>query len=280
MAKDNNHNQLLQLRKSIDEIDTQIINLLNQRMQVVMDVKNYKHSINETFFIKSAREADMIKNLLLKADKSIPRSTIVNIWRKIITSSNNLEQKLSITIHNPNQFADYGYLVREYYGDFVPLTFHNSVNNVVGEIESGAAQIGIFALPDNKHQNEHWWINLANNQSGIKIFAKIPFIGESLHQLVAVAKKEPEKSEDDCTLLSIELDKEFSKYQLEDILKKAGWKFKILQTAKIDQIANIDFYLVEMDGFFTEKSVEITNLSKSHIKPFVKVLGHFAKPIV
>jgi chorismate mutase / prephenate dehydratase len=280
MTKDSNQNQLLQLRKSIDEIDNQIINLLNQRMQVVSDVKDYKNSINETFFIKSAREADMIKNLLLKADKSIPQSTIVNIWRKIITSSNDFEQKLNITIHNPNQIADYKYLVKEYYGDFVPLTFHDSVNNVVGDIESGKAQIGIFALPDDKHQNEHWWINLANNQSGIKIFAKIPFIGESLHQLVAVAKKEPEQSDNDCTLLSIELDKEFSRYQLEEALEKVGWKFKILHSVKINQIANINFYLVELDGFFIEKSTQISNFSQSNIKPFAKVLGHFAKPIV
>ncbi len=292
MTKDNSQNQLLQLRKSIDEIDDQIIGLLNKRMQVVRDVKDYKNSINETFFIKSAREADMIKNLLLKADKSIPKSTIVNIWRKIITSSNNLEQSLNIAIHNPNKIIDYSYLVREYYGDFVPLTFHDNTNNVVDKIENGEAQIGIFALPNDRlpndrlpndrHQTENWWINLSNiqsNQNGIRIFAKIPFIGESLHHLVAVAKKEPEKSEDDSTILSIELDKEISKYQLEDVLKKIGWEFKILQTTKMEQIANITFYLVELDGFFVEKSPEIVGFTQNDINPFVKILGHFAKII-
>jgi chorismate mutase len=275
----NNQNQLLQLRKSIDEIDNKIIDLLNQRISVVKDVKDYKSSINETFFIKSAREADMIKNLLLKSDQLIPKSTIVNIWRNIIASSNNLEQKLNIAIHNPHQVVDYSYLVKEYYGDFTTLISHDSVNNVVGEIESGKAQIGIFALPDEKHLDEHWWINLANNQSGIKVFAKIPFIEKNTHQLVAVAKKEPEQSNEDYTILSMELDKDISKYQLEDALKKNGWNFKILQTAKLGQVININFYLVQIDGFFTETSQQIKDFSKNPIKPFIKILGHFAKTI-
>jgi hypothetical protein len=222
----------------------------------------------------------MIKALVAKADPKIPKSTIVNIWRKIITSANCLEQTLKIAIHNPNKIIDYSYLVREYYGDFVPLTFHDSVNNVVLALEKDEAQIGIFALPKSvENKTENWWINLANNRSGIKVFAKIPFIGESSYNLVAVAKKESEKSEDDKTLLSVEIDKKITKYQIDDALKATKLKFKILQSANIDQINNISFYLVEIDGFFDEKSAEIIKFSNSEIKPFVKVLGHFAKGI-
>ncbi len=285
MPNNNNQNQLLQLRSRIDEIDNQIIELLNKRMGIIEEVSDYKKSINEKFFIRSAREADMIKALISKADSRIPKSTIVNIWRKIITSANCLEQNLKIAIHNPNKIIDYSYLVREYYGDFVPLIFHDSVNNVVLEIESGEAQIGIFALPRNEgDKSENWWINLANNQSGIIVFAQIPFIrpfvGESAYNLVAVAKKQPEKSLDDKTLLSIEVDKEISKYQVNDELKSAKFQFKILQSTTLEQIHNINFYLVEIDGFFNEESAEIIKFSKSTIKPFVKVLGHFAKAIV
>lgn len=279
--KNNSQNQLLQLRSQIDEIDNQIINLLNKRIDVIEEVSSYKKNIGEKFFIKSAREADMIKALVSKANSRIPKSTIVNIWRKIITSANCLEQNLKIAIHNPNKIIDYGYLVREYYGDFVPLIFHDSVNNIVLEIENDQAQIGIFVLPNNnENKTENWWINLANNQSGIKVFAKIPFIGESAYNLVAVAKKTPEKSLDDETLLSIEVDKEISKYQVNDALKAAKFKFKILQSTSLEQIHNINFYLVEIEGFFDEKSAEIIKFSKSEIKPFVKVLGHFAKAIV
>jgi chorismate mutase/prephenate dehydratase len=276
----NQENTLLQLRSKIDKIDNQIIGLLNDRMAVIEEVAGYKKSIQEKFFVKSAREADMIKALILKANPAIPKSTIVNIWRKIITSSNCLEQKLKIAIHNPSKINDYQYLVREYYGDFVPLFAHDSISNIVAEIEQNEVQIGVFALPVNGQNNhENWWINLANNQSGIRVFAKIPFIGESPHQLVAVAIKEPEKSAEDKTLLVMEVGKETSKHQIEETLNKAKFDAKILQSAKLESIDNITFYLVELEGFFDQTDKKIIELSKSTIKPFVKVLGHFAKTI-
>ena len=280
MKNNSNQNPLLQLRSQIDIIDDQIISLINQRMGVVEQVADYKKSINESFFIKSARETDMIKDLIKKSDTRIPKSTIVNIWRKIITSSNCLEQKLQIAIHNPNKIIDYNYLVKEYYGDFVPTTSHDSVNNVVSEIEKNQAQIGIFALPKfGQNKAENWWINLANNQSGIRVFAHIPLIANTEHSLIAVAKKEPEQSSDDRTLLAVEINKEVSKYHLEETLKELGFEFKILQSTTLGQINNITFYLVEISGFFDEQSIGISNLSNSKIKPFIKIIGHFATPI-
>jgi chorismate mutase len=277
----NKQNQLLQLRSKIDEIDNKIINLLNDRMQIIEEVAQFKKESGDKFFVRSAREADMIKNLVAKADKSIPKSTIVNIWRKIICSSNVLEQNLKIAIHNPNKLVDYQYLVREYYGDFVPLETHESFTNIIAGIESGEIQIGIFALPDNSdHKGENWWINMANNQNDIKVFAKIPFIGNSQHQLVAIAAKSSEPSNEDATLLVMEIDSQFSKNLVEEILGNCGLKLKILSSTKLPQIQNINFYLVEVEGFLESSSKEISKLSATEIRPFIKVLGHFPKPIL
>lgn len=274
------NNKLLELRSRIDDIDNQVIDLFNKRMQIIREVAEYKNSVNEKFFIRSAREADMIKNLVKKADPAFPKSTIVNIWRKIITSSNVLEQKINIAVHNPEKIPDYQYLIKEYYGDFVPLSFFDSASHIVTEIEKGKAQIGIFALPcDKQNKVEKWWISLINNKSGIRVFAKIPFIGESSYDLVAVAIKEPEKSEEDQTLIAIETNSLFSKNQVEESFKKSGLKFRILKSDKLEQINNVHFHLVEVEGFFTDESSEIKSLSKSEIKPFVKILGHFAKTI-
>ena len=280
MPENNKQDPLLQLRSKIDAIDNGLIDLLNQRFEIIREVGTYKKSINDNFFIRSAREADMIKSLLLKADPSIPKSTIVNIWRKIITSANVLEQNINIAIHNPNKIVDYQYLIREYYGDFVPLSFHESASHIIAEIEKNEYQIGIFSLPNGEqNKTENWWINFANNQSGIKVFARIPLIGDSKYPLVAVAIKASEKSNEDQTLLTIEVSIDFNRKQVENALSEAELKFKILQSAKLDQIQNIDFYLVEIDGFFEENNSEIIKLSHNNIKPFVKVIGHFAKPI-
>lgn len=291
MTKDqpdkNYETALSQYRSEIDEIDAQLLSLLEQRMKIVAKVRIIKQEHGEQFFVKSGREADMIKDLVAKADPILPRSMLVNIWRKIITSSNMLEQSLRIAIHNPNKLADYTYLLREYYSDFVPMITHDSVNNVVLEIEKNSSQIAIFALPYAGSENntddfgEDWWINLANNKAGLKVFAKIPLIdyddqdrqsGKAL-ELVAMAIKKSEKSQQDRSLFCIELSNTISKSQLLAAMHENKIEGKILKSTKLKQVDDIIFYLVEAQGFFDENSEEIKKLTKAKIRPFVKILG-------
>jgi len=283
---------LLALREDIDKIDNQMISLLKKRMKVIAKVGELKKNNQEKFFIRSSREADMVKNLVKKSDATFPQSAIVSIWRKIITVANMHEQLLRVAIHNPKNIPDYEYLVREYYNDVAPVLTMDSATNVVAEIEKGEVQIGIFALPEEKDvtqkedSSENWWINLANNRLGLRVFALIPFVEFSAREknfeairLVAAAIKNPEKSSDDNSLLYVELDKEISRAQLLSVLKEQGLEAKILKSVKLHQIEGVIFYLLELRGFYLEEDEAIKNFSKSKIKPYVKILGHYAAPI-
>lgn len=266
-----------QQRVEIDKIDEEILQLLNKRMQIVANVKKIKDENGEKFFIKSAREADMIKDLIAKSNENIPNSTIVSIWRKIITSSNMHEQPLKVAIHNPQGLNDYKYLVREYYADFVPTISCNSVQKTILELENKSSQIAVFAEPKDNDEDENWWVNLANNQSGIKIFAKLPFFNnENGPNLYAAAIKEMEKSENDITLLSIELSDEKSQTQLERSLKECDFDFLIKKSAIVKNISGARFYFVEIKGFCSENDERLNLLKSSEIKPFVRILGVFA----
>ena len=212
-------NKLLQLRCKIDEIDESLINLINQRIAVVKEVGKFKEEKGDKFFVKSAREADMIKDLIKKADAKIPQSMIVSIWRKMITCANVLEQDLQIALFNPAKIPDYQYLIREYYADFAPLKTFENLPELMQEIKSGKVQIAVFSLGD-----KNWWQNFPNE---LKIYAAIPFIGEPKQKLVVAAIKEPEKSQEDFTLA---------------VVKDAG-DFEILQQ-------DCDEFLVKIDGFF------------------------------
>ena len=269
---------LLALRQEIDEIDNELILLLEKRMQVIAKVGELKKSNQEKFFIRSAREADMIKNLIARA-KNFPPEIICEIWRKIIVSANMHEQPLHIALHNPKNRADYFYILREYYSDLVPISNFDSVSNVVAEIQKEQMQIGVFALPQNEEDEvENWWINLANNRVGLKVFAKIPFLQKSSSnhaQLVCLAIKEPEKSSSDNSLLYVELASEFSKQQLLSMLKEIGLNGKILKSAKLPQVDSLVFYLLDIEGFLLAEDEVLKALAKSEIRPYIKVLGHY-----
>ncbi len=282
------------LRAEIDKVDDQLISLLGSRMKIIDRVGELKKSNNEKFFIRSNREADMIKNLIKKSDSSFPKSSIISIWRKIIAAANMHEQNLKISIHNPKNIPDYSYLVREHYNEEVPIFSHDSLTNIVTEIEKGETQIGVFSLPKANQEgakpdesSDNWWINLANNKSGIKVFAKLPFVEfsdkktniQDSSNLVMVAIKEAEKSSEDNSLLYVEVPKEISKSQILSSFKENKLDAKILKSVKLAQVENMMFYLVEVSGFYEESDVALKNFSKSKIKPYVKVLGCYALPI-
>jgi chorismate mutase len=283
---------LLPLRQDIDKIDDQIISLLKDRMEVVTKVGELKKNSQEKFFIRSNREADMIKNLIEKSKNFLSSETIISIWRKIITAANMREQSLRIAIHNPHDVVDYTYLVREYYSNCVPMHNFDSVNNVVLALEKSEAQIAVFALPKNNFDlkvedaAENWWIALANNRNGLRVFAKIPFakfLDEKTQnnqiELVAVAAKNPEKSSDDNSLFYAEVSHEISKTQVLAAFKEQGLVAKILKSVKLHQVDGMVFYLIEVVGFWLEEDEVIKNFSKSKAKAYVKILGHYARGV-
>ena len=294
MNENQQNKQLALFREQIDEIDLKILNLLKDRMTIIKNVGELKKSYNEKFYIRSNREADMIKNLVNLSENKFPKSAIINIWRKIITTANMNEQPLKIAIHNPKNISDYVYLTREYYNNDVPIINYDSTNSVVSDLENNNAQIGIFALPNSNDDGDkkedttdNWWISLANNRIGLKIFAKIPFVefeqkekNFNSIQLVATAIKEPEKSSSDNTLITIETSKEASRSSILSALNEVGFEGKILKSAQIIQFDGIKFHLIELKGFYLENDEIIKKFSQTKIKPFVKVLGHFAQTIL
>ena len=294
MSENQQNKTLALFREQIDEIDLKILNLLKDRMSIIKDVGDLKKSYNEKFYIRSNREADMIKNLVNLSENKFPKSAIINIWRKIITTANMSEQNLRIAIHNPKNISDYTYLIREYYNNDVPIINHDSANSVVSDLENKNAQIGIFALPSSNDESdkkedtkENWWISLANNRIGLKIFAKIPFVefeqkdkNVNSIQLVATAIKEPEKSNSDNTIITIETSKEVSKSAILSALKEVELDGKILKSAQIIQFDGIKFHLIELKGFYLENDLVFKKFSQTKIKPYIKVLGHFAQTIL
>jgi chorismate mutase len=292
MKESNIEAQLSLYRKDIDAIDAQILELLKARMNIIEKVGLLKKNSNDKFYIRSNREADMIKNLINLSNNQFPKTSIVNIWRKIITSANNFEQPIKIAVHNPKNISDLNYLTKEYYSNEIPIINYDSCNKIIFELENNNCQIGIFTLPNNDENTikedikDNWWIALANNKIGVKIFALIPFIENTQNnknqhnlRLIATAIKKPEKSSNDNTIISIETDKNISKTQLISAFKELNINAKILKSVEIFQFDSIKFYLVEIEGFYLENDEIIKKLEQIKFKPFIKILGHFATPI-
>jgi chorismate mutase len=181
------------LRKEIDSIDEKLLSLLIKRIKIVKKVGTLKKKSGEKFFIRSAREADMIDVLIKKAGKNLPQNLVIDIWRKLITAANMLEQPISIFSQNP----EYEHLIREYYNSSVPIKFLKTTREVISSLKKNGSGIAIFALPP--HNQDSWWEQLPES---FYVFTRIPYQKKSKINLVAVAAKKPEKSKGDVTLVA------------------------------------------------------------------------------
>lgn len=271
------------LRQKIDKIDEKLISLFEERMKIVAEVGQLKKNNKERFFIKSAREADMIKSLIAKSN--LPQSLVVDIWRKLITTANICEQPFSIAAHRSKKTDDYERILRQYYNDSIPILYFDKVDDVIDAAKKNAETIAVFALPTasknsaDEDQSENWWINLANDNGNLKVFAQLPLIKLSNRiNLVAAATKEVEQSSSDNSLIYIELENEFSESDLIFILSSCQFSAKILRTSiKSRSLASGDFrkvlgsaelprtsYLIESEEFLSESDEKIKNL-KIHL---------------
>lgn len=92
------------LRKKIDFIDNEILELLEKRQCAVKEVGELKVAKGDNCFIKPDREDSMLKNLCDRT-KIVPRNLIISIWRSVISSSLVTEKEFTILILEGKTYA-------------------------------------------------------------------------------------------------------------------------------------------------------------------------------
>jgi len=285
----NSLNKLKEFRIQIDALDRQVISLLKQRMNIIKQVAEYKKTQNEVFYIKSSREADMLKKLVADNNSNFSSASIVAIWRKIITNANMHEQPIKLVVHNPKNNPEIEYILRDYYNNEIEIHHFDSITSVIAELQKDSAKIGIFSLP-NSHtnsNNEDWWINIANNQAQLKVFASLPFLQfknnsigfKTSQQLVAVAQKQSEQSAQDITLLVCEIDKDCSLSKIQNLFEKNQLQANVLKVNQSQHFGGVQIILIQVQGFFLDDYAVLQNIKNDNLKPYIKIIGHYPTPI-
>ena len=87
-------NELDNLRVKINNIDNELIKLLNDRMNISIEIGEYKKSKNMKVFDKE-REENLLNKLIeinnQTIDKKIDEEFIKDLWDKIMNFSKNLQ---------------------------------------------------------------------------------------------------------------------------------------------------------------------------------------------
>ena len=133
-----------QLRTRIDSIDDQIVDLLNERSRVVLDVGRLKSGSNMEFHVPG-RERQIYERLLNLNPGPFPNDALRSIYREIISACLALESPMKVAFLGPK--ATFSHLATmQQFGLSAELVPLKSIPSVFEEVEKGKALYGVVPV--------------------------------------------------------------------------------------------------------------------------------------
>ncbi len=136
---------LKKLRGDIDQIDNQILDLLNQRANVVVAVGKEKEGSSPGSFYVPSREKAIYERLTRQNSGPFPNQAVCKVFREIISASLNLEQPMRVAFLGPQSTFTHQAALTQFglSAQLVPL---KSIPAVFEEVERGRADYGVVPV--------------------------------------------------------------------------------------------------------------------------------------
>ncbi len=136
--------ELEKLRKEIDEIDNRILELLNKRAGVVIDIAHIKRNEKAKFY-SPEREREIVERLISLNKGPFPNDTLKGIYREILSASLSLEEPLKVSYLGPQATFTHLAALRHFgsSASFLPV---GSIKGVFDAVESGETEFGVVPI--------------------------------------------------------------------------------------------------------------------------------------
>lgn len=138
-------NQKIQeLRRKIDEIDNNLVDLLNERARIVIEVGNIKKT-EKLEFHSPSREREIIERLTGRNKGPFPQEALKAVYREIMSSSLSLERPLKVAYLGPRATFTHMAGIQQFglAAQYVPV---ENIKDVFGEVERGRANYGVVPI--------------------------------------------------------------------------------------------------------------------------------------
>ncbi len=135
---------LEELRKQIDEIDIKLVELLNQRARVVVDVGKIKNEGDKPVYAPD-REKEVLAKVI-KANKGpLPDKCLVAIWREMMSGSFILERPLRIAFLGPEGSFTHTVAMLKF-GQSVDYEAVMDIGNIFDEVSKAHCDLGVVPV--------------------------------------------------------------------------------------------------------------------------------------
>ncbi|MDT8440550.1 MAG: prephenate dehydratase [Desulfuromonadales bacterium] len=135
---------LQRLRREIDQIDDRILELLNRRAELVVEVGRTKQDSQGEFYVPS-REQAIYERLVAGNPGPFPADGLRRVFREIISASLALEQPLKVAFLGPQ--ATYTHVAAmQQFGFSAQLVPQKSIGAIFEEVARGRASYGVVPV--------------------------------------------------------------------------------------------------------------------------------------
>lgn len=232
MVRANNHGDFTTLSKGaaslakararIDGIDTEILRLIDQRMQLSRDVAAAKREAGESGFgLRPARESQIIRRLIEADRDAATRGLVVRVWRELMAESLYQQSPFHISAWGGREASRVQELARMRFGAAPALYRVDEPEQALAGARLGA--VGVLALS----RDYAWWARLLVEPK-IKVFAVLPCMsqwGEPAALAVAAVELEPSGPGDETLWVT---DAKGSAWEIENTLSRDGMAARLL----------------------------------------------------
>lgn len=136
--------KLLPLRNQIDAIDTQVLELLNQRAKVAQEVGHIKAQTGAPIF-RPEREAQVLRRIAEKNPGPLFSFDVQTVFREIMSACRALEKRVTVAFLGPvGTFSEQA--VHQQFGRAVDQLPCSSIDEVFRVTEAGSADFGVVPI--------------------------------------------------------------------------------------------------------------------------------------
>jgi chorismate mutase/prephenate dehydratase len=132
------------LRKRIDSIDSKLIELLNERAKVVIEIGKLKNSTDTPIYAPD-REKQVLERIQKLNPGPLPGKCLVAIWREMMSGSFVLERPLRIAYLGPEgSFSHAAAMLK--FGQSVEYESLADIASVFSEVSKGHSDLGVVPI--------------------------------------------------------------------------------------------------------------------------------------
>lgn len=135
---------LSDLRREIDQIDEQVVQLLNRRAALAQEIGHQKARTKSHYFTPE-REQTVFKKLHAANKGPLDNAAITAIYREVISASRALEKPLSVGFLGPlGTFSHQAVIAR--FGSSCSFIAAETIRDIFAQVERGACDYGVVPV--------------------------------------------------------------------------------------------------------------------------------------